>query len=213
MKNLSRILNVILVMVLVVLVIKPTLGNSDTSNPVVEKPSAMNPTLETILTRSSVRAYTSQPVEEEKIELMLRAAMAAPTAVNKQPWAFIVVDDRAVLDSLAARLPFARMAAKAPLAIVVCGDLDKALTEVDRNYWVQDCSAATENLLLAAHSLGLGAVWTGVTPREERIAVVRELLSIPQHLVPLNVIPIGYPSGANKPKEKYDVSNIYRNKF
>ncbi|MGL5271912.1 MAG: nitroreductase family protein [Phocaeicola sp.] len=187
--------------------------NTEKSSGTPQQASQENQTMESIFNRTSVRSYTTQKVEKEKVDLMLRAAMAAPTAVNKQPWAFIVVDDREVLDSLAANLPYAKMIAEAPLAIVVCGNLDKALTEVDRNYWIQDCSAATQNILLAAHSLGLGAVWTGVTPRQERIKTVREVLNIPSNLVPLNVIPIGYPKGETKPKDKFDASNIYHNKF
>ncbi|MGL4851958.1 MAG: nitroreductase family protein [Phocaeicola sp.] len=213
MKHLSTILNVVLATALTALVIKPSITQSDNTPATMQVSAEKNETIESILNRTSVRSYTSQKVESEKVELLLRAAMAAPTAVNKQPWAFIVVDDRALLDTLAANLPYAKMTAEANLAIVVCGNLDRALTEVDRNYWIQDCSAATENLLLAAHSLGLGAVWTGVFPRKERIEAVRNILNIPSNLVPLNVIPIGYPNGETKAKEKFDAANIYRNQF
>lgn len=117
--------------------------------------------------------------------------MAAPTAVNKQPWAFVVVDDRKVLDKLAAELPYAKMTAQAPLAIVVCGDLSKALNGETDRYWMLDCSAASENLLLAAESMGLGAVWTAVYPENDRIAKVRSVLSLPDHIIPFNLIPVG----------------------
>lgn len=116
-----------------------------------------NTAIENIFARKSVRAYTSQPIEKEKVDLLVKAAMAAPTAVNKQPWAFVVVDDRTVLDKLAAELPYAKMTAQAPLAIVVCGDLSKALNGEKDRYWMLDCSAASENLLLAAESMGVGS--------------------------------------------------------
>ena len=132
--------------------------------------------IENILSRKSVRAYTPRPVEKGKVDLLVKAAMAAPTAVNKQPWAFVVVDDRKVLDKLATELPYAKMAAQAPLAIVVCGDLSKALNGETDRYWMLDCSAASENLLLAAESMGLGAVWTAVYPESDRIAKVRACL-------------------------------------
>ncbi len=166
--------------------------------------------IENILTRSSVRAYTDQPVEQEKIELMLRAAMAAPTAVNKQPWKFIVVTDKAILKELGAS--GAKMIAHAPLAIVPCGDMTEAFEKLPE-YWVQDLSAATENMLLAAHALGLGAVWTGVYPTESKVKKVQEILSLPDHIVPLNVTPIGYPSGEPKIKEKWMPEKVHYNKW
>lgn len=178
-----------------------------------QNPTTGNPVLDNIFRRSSVRSYTTQTVEAAKVELLLRAAMAAPTAVNKQPWAFVVIDRRGLLDSLAEALPYAKMLRQAPLAIVVCGDTTKALLEPDQAYWVQDCSAATENLLLAAEALGLGAVWTGVFPRPDRVAEVRGVLDLPSHLVPLNVIPIGYPAVAPKPKDKWNPTNIFYNRF
>lgn len=212
MRTFSYILNILLVIVLIVIVVKMTVLDSDKGNSSGSS-TAVNETLETIFNRTSVRSYSSRKVEPEKVELLLRAAMAAPTAVNKQPWAFVVIDDRALLDTLSARLPYAKMLSQANLAIVVCGDLNKALLEVDQAYWVQDCSAATENILLAAQSLGLGAVWTGVFPRDVRINTVRQTLNIPSHLVPLNLIPIGYPSTKNIPKDKWKPSNIHYNSF
>ena len=113
-----------------------------------------------IISRTSVRSYTNQPIEQEKIELLLRAAMAAPSACNKQPWHFVVINDRKMLDKIPSFSPYASMVKEAPLAIVVCGDLDKALDGWEQDFWIQDCAAATENILLMAHGLGLGAVWT-----------------------------------------------------
>lgn len=162
-----------------------------------------NPVLENILARKSVRQYTSRPVEPEKIDLLLRAGMAAPSGSDKRPWSFVVVQDRSRLDSMAARLPYAKMLTKAPMAIVVCGDtLRSAL-------WEQDCCAVTENILLAAESMGLGAVWTAAYPYPERVAVVRRYIGLPENVVPLCVVPVGYPEGKQSPKDKYDISKIY----
>lgn len=178
------------------------------------EPTAENETLKTIFSRKSVRSYTSQQVSGEMVTTLLKAAMAAPTAVNKQPWAFIVIDQRSILDSLAVMLPYAKMLKEASVAVVVCGDTDKALLDTEQAYWVQDCSAATENLLLAAESMGLGAVWTGVFPREDRVLAVRNVLSLPENIVPLNVIPIGYPKNPNEsPKDKFKMDNIHYNGF
>ena len=133
--------------------------------------------------------------------------MAAPSARNLQPWAFIIITDRNTLNTLADRLPYAKMLYEATAAIVVCGIPEKS-GDSPEGYWVQDCSAATQNILLAIESMGLGAVWTGVYPRSERIDVVRDVLSIPQNVFPLNVIPIGYPKGENRPKDKFKPENI-----
>lgn len=164
-----------------------------------------------IMTRTSVRSYADRPVGKEAVETLLRAAMAAPSAVNKQPWAFVVVDDKALLSSLAEALPNTKMAAKAPLAIVVCGDMRKTLEGEAGLFWVQDCSAATENLLLAAHAQGLGAVWTGIYPNAGRADAVRSILGLPSYIVPLNVIPVGYPASENTPKDKWKPENIHTN--
>ena len=169
--------------------------------------------LDCIMTRTSIRAYTDQPVEEEKVEALLRAGMAAPTAVNAQPWHFVAVTDKAKLAELAAANPRAKMLQTATLAIVVCGDMTKALEGKAREFWIQDCSAATENILLAAHTLGLGAVWTAVYPMEERILPVREALKLPQYIVPLCTIVIGYPAENPQPKDKWKAENVSYNEF
>lgn len=171
--------------------------------------SAAETVLETIRTRTSIRAFTDQPVEEEKIEQLLRAAMAAPTAVNSQPWAFVVVRDRAQLERLREAHPYAQMLATAQAAIVVCGDMTKALEGAVQGYWIQDTSAATENILLAAHALGLGAVWTGVYPNPQVLPRVHEVLELPQHVIPLNIIPVGYPAQSPEPKDKWKPENIH----
>lgn len=165
-----------------------------------------NATIATIHERKSVRHFTNEKVSDDQLEVLLRAGMAAPTAVNKQPWAFIAITDKEILSKLEADLPYAKMLSQASAAIVVCGDLNKAI-KVD-DYWIQDCSAATQNILLAAESIGIGAVWTGVYPREERIETVKQVLNLPEHIVPLNVIPIGYPTGEDTPKDKWKPENV-----
>lgn len=163
-----------------------------------------------IMTRTSVRAYSGQKISNAQIDTLMHSAMAAPTAMNKQPWRFIVITDRAKLDSIAANCKNIKMAAEAQLAIVVCGDMSKTIEGDGRDYWIQDCSAATENILLAAHSMGLGAVWCGIYPIKERVSYISGLLSLPESIIPLNVIPIGYPSAPTAPKYKYDESLIKR---
>lgn len=202
----SFVLNVLLAIALVLLLVKnlffskeitPT-ANLDTTSVVMEN----------ILTRTSIRSYQNTLVEDEKVETMLRAAMAAPSAGNKQPWTFVVIKDRALLDSIANQYRTIRMAKNAPIAIVVCGDMTKTFPEDGFDYWVEDTSAATENLLLAAHSMGLGAVWCGVYPIKERVAFIKNLLALPENIVPLNVIPIGYPAEEPTPKDKWKPENV-----
>lgn len=169
--------------------------------------------VDNIMTRTSIRAYTDKAVSNDTIELLLRAGMAAPTAVNKQPWHFVAITDKEKLTGIATANPNAGMAAQAPLVIVVCGNLDKALEGPAQAYWIQDCSAATENILLAAHGLGLGAVWTGLHPSEKRVQAVSELLKLPETIVPLCAIVIGYPAEHPQPKDKWKPENVSYNEF
>jgi len=169
--------------------------------------------MENILNRKSVRKYTKEEVKKEQLEMLVRAGMAAPSARNSQPWLFFVIDDRAILDNLAKQLPNAKMLLNAKAAIVVCGNLQKALEGDGSGFWVQDCSAATQNILLAAESMGLGAVWTGAYPRKETVNIIKVELGLPEHIVPLNVIPIGWQTGEEKPKQKYTEENIRWNKW
>lgn len=159
---------------------------------------------QTIFARRSIRKYTDKPVSEEAIETLLKAAMAAPSASNRKPWQFIVVTKRETLDSLAEAHRHGKMLFQAPLCIAVCGDL----TEMER-YWVQDCSAATENILLAATALGLGAVWLGVYPRDERIEAVRPILALPDHITPLNLVSIGHPAEEKPSRTQYDETRVH----
>lgn len=165
--------------------------------------------LKAILGRKSVRRFSDRPVEKEDLVTLVRAAMSAPSAMDTRPWAFVVVTDRDKLKSLAAGLPYAAMAAEAAAAVVVCGVLSRCRPESPADYWVQDCSAATENLLVAAEALGLGAVWTGVHPRQERVELVRRVLGLPEDVVPLNLIPVGYPGDDAVSKDKFDGTAVH----
>lgn len=168
----------------------------------------MKSLLNTIGERTSVRAYTPQAVAPEQVECLLRAAMAAPSSKNRRPWHFVVVSLAAARQALAAQLPYAKMLNDAPLSVAVCGDTSVHTGESAIS-WVMDCSAATENLLLAAAAMGLGAVWTGVYPYEDRIAAVRKALALPENIVPLNVIAIGYPAKPPVAKEKWQPERIH----
>lgn len=161
--------------------------------------------IETIMSRKSVRQFLDRPVEGEKVDLLLRAGMAAPSGKNIRPWHFVVVDDRETLDKMAEGLPYAKMLLQAPMAIIVCGDITQS------SYWYLDCSAAAENILLAAEALGLGAVWTAAYPYDDRMQVVMKHTGLPGHIHPLTVIPVGYPRGETPAKDKYDESKIHRN--
>ncbi len=163
---------------------------------------------DTILSRRSIRRYTRQPVPEAAVGQLLEAAMSAPSAGNAQPWQFIVLTDRRLLDEIPTFHPYAEMLREASVAIVVCGDLR---LEKYKGYWIQDCSAATENLLLAAHALGLGAVWVGVYPTEDRVKRMQALLRLPPHVIPLSLVPVGYPAERLERAERYDSSRVHRN--
>ena len=196
---------VLLAVVLVIVFLKTScMGDAKQQDDPVLKTKAV---LENIAARKSVRKYLKKEVEEEKITAMLKAGMAAPSGMDRRPWEFVVVTDRAALDSMAASLPYAKMLAQAPMAIVVCGDSTRS------SYWYVDCSAVTQNILLAVEALGLGAVWTAAYPYEDRIGVVRKYTAMPEQFVPLCIIPVGYPDGPQKAKDKYDESKIHRNKF
>ena len=168
----------------------------------------------TISTRTSIRKFDpSKPVSDADIEKILKAGMCAPSAMDRRPWEFIVVKDKAKLAALGSRLPNSRVGNGAQAAIVVCGNLDNGLPGRGKEYWIHDCSAAAMNILLAAKGLGLGAVWTGVYPGEERIAIVREVLAIPEGYAPLNVIPLGVPAENPTPKDKWDASKVHYDKW
>jgi len=165
--------------------------------------------LAVIHSRKSVRHYIDMPVSREQLEVLMKAGMAAPTAADKRPWVFVAVSDRKQLETLAKALPFGKMLTQAGAAIIVGGQPSKSLPGKASQFWIQDCSAASENILLAAEAIGLGAVWIGVFPDEARVQAVRKALGIPANVVPLNVLSIGYPAGDEKPKNKFEPSRIH----
>ncbi|MBO4453873.1 MAG: nitroreductase family protein [Paludibacteraceae bacterium] len=179
------------------------------------KPSTgmKNEVFDNIMTRVSVREFTGEKISDAQIDTLLRAAMAAPSAINKQPWAFIVVTDEALIARLGEALPYSRCSNHPACAIIPCGDLSKAIEGEMGAFWVNDVSAATENLLLAAHSMGLGAVWTGLHPDMKRAALVQEMLGLPEHIIPLCVVPVGVPAEQPAVKDKYRPENIHFNKW
>ncbi len=168
--------------------------------------------MSTILERKSVRHYTGQKIGIEAIDRILHAAMAAPAAVQMMPWGFIVITDDKILHSLAAGLPFAQMLPEAGTAVVVCAEPGKAAMGKEE-FAVLDSACASENILLAAEALGFGAVWTAIYPDKELIKFVRQQLQIPVNVIPLNIIPIGYPTGEDKVRDKYDPALIHWEKW
>ena len=158
--------------------------------------------MKAIMNRRSIRQYTNQTVRDEQVKTLLEAAMCAPSAGNEQPWHFVVIRDRQLLDKVPKYHPHASMIKQASVAILVCADT--RLSKYDVDYWVQDCAAATENLLVTVQDLGLGAVWLGVYPRQERVAGLRELFNIPEQVIPFALVPVGYPA------EHKDEENRYR---
>ena len=168
--------------------------------------------LENIHSRKSVRQYTSEAVSEADIQTILKAAMAAPTAVNYQPWRFVVVSERQQLDEIAEILPYAKMLRQTPVAIVVCGETTW-MGGNENPYWQQDCAAATQNLLLAVEALGLGAVWTGVYPNQDLYPKLHDYLNLPSNVQPFCCIPVGHPAGNEQPKDKWKPENIHYGKW
>lgn len=165
---------------------------------------------EAIYNRRSIRKYEDRDVPQELVRELLGAAMMAPSAGNAQPWQFVVIDDREKLAATKDINPYAAMAKGAPLGILVCGDLS---LEKYPGYWVQDCSAAVQNILLAAHAKGLGAVWTGIHPIEERVSGFRNSFKLPENVIPLALIVLGWPAQEAKPKDRYKEERIHMNEW
>jgi len=169
---------------------------------------ARNQTLQTILERKSVREFLSKEISQDMMQDLLRAGMAAPSSRDRRPWHFIVLSDKELMESLSTQLRNASFLKGANKAIVVCGD-----TIISENAWDLDCSASIQNILLAAESMGLGAVWTAVYPYEDRMGVVNEKLELPDNIKPLAIIPLGYPQNKQEPKDKFDETRIHQNKW
>ncbi len=166
--------------------------------------------MDTILSRKSIRQYTAKPVSREMINEILHAAMSAPSAGNERPWHFIILTDRTLLDEIPKFHPFSAMLKQARIAILVCGD---ATLEKHKGYWVLDCAAATQTLLLAAHAKGLGSVWCGVYPTEDRMVNLRNLLNLPEHIVPFSLLPLGFPAEVRPPVERFDPLRVHDNQW
>ncbi|MCX7694449.1 MAG: nitroreductase family protein [Caloramator sp.] len=166
--------------------------------------------MDEIFKRRSIRKYQSKPVEKEKIDELLHAAMAAPSAGNEQPWHYIVIDDRNILNNIANTHPHAAMLREAPVAILVCADLTKEKYE---GFWVQDLSASTQNILLEAVSLGLGTVWIGVYPNETRVNEIVKMFGLPSNIIPFSIVAVGYPDEYKDEADRYDANRVHYNKW
>lgn len=238
--KIHAVLNVLLAIAIIILLMSPTrIGNNGEFRPALQIKSevdkmsgsstvsvspvlqtasqavsvATNPTLATIYERKSVRSFTGEPVSREMLTELVKAGMAAPTARNRQPWQFVVISEKPAMLSLAEKLPYAKMLASAGAAIIVCGDLEIARAGDTESMWMLDCSAATQNILLAAESMGLGAVWTAAFPYADRIAAVNEVVKLPEYVVPLCVIPVGRPTGIDRPKDKWKPERLHWEHF
>lgn len=165
-------------------------------------------TIDAIFQRRSIRKYRREQIDKKIIDLILRAGMYAPSARNTQPWHFIVTDQRPQLDQLADIHPYGKMLKTATAAILVCGDTD---IEKSLIYLVQDCSAATQNMLLAAHNVGLGSVWLGIQPRKKRIDAMRNFFNLPESIVPISLIALGIPDEKKRFPERFDSGRIHYN--
>ena len=166
--------------------------------------------LEAIHTRRSIRKYEDKPVPQQLVKAILAAAMSAPSSCNAQPWRFGIITDRKLLEQIPEINSHAAMAKDAPMAILVCGDM---LLEEYSGYWVVDCAAAVENLLLAAHAHGLGAVWTGVYPRQDRMEGFSRLLNLPEEVMPHSLIALGYPAEQLPREDRYKEERVYFNRW
>jgi nitroreductase len=167
-------------------------------------------TLEAILTRRSIRKYKKQTIPKETLQTLIQAACHAPSAGNQQPWQFVLLDDRKILNVIHTFHPSAKILVEADRALLVCGDLH---LEKFKGYWMIDCAAATQNILLAAHSLGLGACWLGLYPREGRVIGMKKLLHLPSQIIPFALIALGYPAEKKPREERYDPSRVHYNKW
>ncbi len=166
--------------------------------------------MEAILSRRSIRRYSKDPVPDSVLKEILEAAMSAPSAGNQQPWHFVVINKREILDKIPEFHPHSQSLIMASVAILVCGDLE---LEQHKDFWVQDCSAAIENILIAVRAKGLGAVWLGIYPREERVSGMQKLLGIPPHVIPLAVIPIGHPAEDRPPAMRFNAARVHFNRW
>jgi nitroreductase len=166
--------------------------------------------INTIMTRRSVRKYTSEKIRESDLEIILRAGMQAPSAGNERPWHFLLITERKILDGIPKVHQYAEMLREAQAAILVCCDLD---LQTHKGYWPEECGACMENMLLASHSLGLGSVWVGVYPNEQRVEALRHMFNMPETVVPFAIMPIGHPAERKPREDRYEAARIHKNKW
>jgi len=166
--------------------------------------------IEAIMSRRSVRRFLAKPVGEEVLEQLIGAGMVAPSAHNEQPWHFVVIEDRSVLEEITRIHKYAQMLKESPVALAICAEVT-LVQDPTVDFWVQDCAAATENVLLAANGLGLGACWLGIHPRVQRKATISKLLKLPENVEPFSIIALGYPAEQKKPADRFKQERIHKN--
>lgn len=223
--GISQILNVLLVITVIVLVVqghrnrKEETGQTaetlaETLVPACDSATKARIVLANIHSRKSVREYQpGRMLSQSQMETLVRAGMAAPTARNMQPWEFVVIRDTQTLRLLSQAMPFGKMLPGAGGAIAVLGNVEGRERNEGFEMWVQDCSAATENILLAAEAMGLGGVWLGVYPLSERMKAVSEVLALPRNVIPMSLVSLGYPIGTEQPKDKYKPGKIHWERY
>lgn len=211
MKNSWQILTILLAIALVVLTFKIRISKDSVAESIDPREVVLN----NIMTRTSMRSFTDQKISESDIEILLKAGMAAPTAGYKMPWELIVIDDISIIDSIMKIVPGTRMADQSQTLIVVVGSPELSYGPDFPGYWVQDCAAVSENILLAAHGMGLGATWCGAYPnsKDDRVGKMQKLLNLPENYFALNAIVLGYPAAEPKVKDKWKSEKVHRNKF
>lgn len=213
-KNLSIALNFLLAITLVILSAKVFFLSESQTVSISNEVTAGDSTgivLENIRTRTSIREYKDTKIDSDKIHNLLKAGMAAPTAGNKQPWQFIVINNPELMEDIGTNIGTALMVGTAPMAIIVCGDTTATFSGVGNEFWIHDCCAAAENILLAAHAQGLGAVWCAIQPYADRISYIQKVLALPDEIKPLCIIPVGYPAAPQEPKDKWKPEYVHHN--
>lgn len=167
--------------------------------------------MDAILDRRSIRKYTSKPISRGDIEQILRAGMSAPSAGNERPWQFIVLNDRNIMEGITKIHPYSQMLKEASHAIIICCDMNQK--KFDEDYWVEDCSAAAENMIIMAQELGIGSVWLGVYPTLDRVEQIKRFLNLPENVTPFSILALGYPAETKNTPDRYEASRVHWNKW
>lgn len=205
------IINPLLAAALVILAVRVSILGSEKKPEHMDNRTKEEIVLANIRTRTSIRQFTDEPLSRHQLDRLLHAGMAAPSAGNKQPWRFVVVQEKSIKQQIAAAIGTAQPAAKAPALIVVCADLTQTFPGDGRDYWVEDCSAVSENILLAAHAQKLGAVWLGLYPQGQRCTTIKKQLFLPDNIMPLGMIAVGHPAENPTPKDKWQPEFVHYN--